>query len=107
MTEAAHEAHHPEPRDYVRVAIVLAVLTAFEVGLYYMEVGAGENVPRWIFPVALLFLSAIKFFMVVAYFMHLRYEKPLLSRFFSVGGVLAVGLYLITLAALGAVSVFG
>jgi len=110
VTEAAHDTHHvhhPEPKDYVRVAAVLAVLTALEVALYYLETGTGENVPGWLFPVALLMLSAIKFFLVVAYFMHLRYEKTLLSRFFSVGATLAIGLYLITLAVLGAVSVFG
>ena len=109
MTEAAHDAHHPQPKDYVRIALVLAILTAFEVGLYYMEVGVGEsgNVPRWLFPVALLPLSAIKFFLVVAYFMHLRYERPVLSRFFSIGAVLAMGLYLITLSVLGAVTIFG
>ena len=107
MTEATHDthhAHHPQPRDYVRIAIILAVLTAMEVGLFYLEQATGENVPGWIFPVALILLSALKFFMVVAYFMHLRYEKALLSRFFSVGAIFAFWLYLTTLAALGAVT---
>ena len=39
-------------------------------------------------------------------FMHLRFEKRLLSRFFTAGAVLAGALYLITLAALGAVVLF-
>lgn len=107
MTDTSHEHHHPTPRDYVKVAAVLAVLTAFEVSLYYLEISVRGDVAEWVFPVGLLILSAIKFLMVVGYFMHLRYERPLLSRFFSVGAVLAVGLYLTVLAALGAVSVWG
>ena len=107
MTEAARAVHHPQPRDYVRIAAVLAVLTGFEVGLFYLEASTGDNVPGWLFPVGLLLLSAIKFFLVVAYFMHLRYEKRLLSRFFSIGAVLAVSLYVIVLAILGAITLSG
>lgn len=106
MTETAHQAHHPEPKDYIRIAVVLGVLTGFEIALFYIETSVGEAVPGWLFPVALLVLSAVKFIMVVAYFMHLRYEKPLLSRVFSIGAVLAVSLFLLVLAISGAVSIF-
>ncbi len=102
---AGGEHHHPQPKQYVTIAIVLAVLTAAEVALFYLEegvdaIGQGLTVP------ALLILSALKFYLVVAMFMHLRFEKRLLSRFFSAGAVLAGALYLITLAALGAVILF-
>ncbi len=103
MADNTH--HHPQPRQYVTIAIVLAVLTAAEVALFYLEEGV-DTVGQTITVPALLILSALKFYLVVAMFMHLRYEKPLLSRFFTVGGVLAGGLYLITLAALGAVTLF-
>jgi hypothetical protein len=39
--------------------------------------------------------------------MHLRFEKGLLSRFFSVGAMLAMGLYAIVLGALGVLIVRG
>jgi len=107
VTETAHAMHHPEPKDYVKIAALLAVLTGFEVGLFYLETSTGDSVPGWLFPLALLLLSAIKFFLVVAYFMHLRYEKRLLSRFFSIGAVLAVSLYLIVLAILGTITLSG
>ncbi len=103
MAEAAH--HHPQPRQYVTIAIVLAVLTAAEVGLFYLEQGV-EAVGQSLTVPALLILSALKFYLVVAMFMHLRFEKRLLSRFFTVGAVLAGALYLVTLAALGAVILF-
>ena len=103
MTTDAH--HHPEPKDYVRVAIVLAVLTAAEVGLFYLEQGV-DSITQTITVPALLLLSGLKFYLVVALFMHLRYEKRVLSRFFTTGGILAGTLYLILLATLGAVALF-
>ncbi len=103
MAGGAH--HHPQPRQYVSIAIVLAVLTAAEVGLFYLEAGV-DAIGQSLTVPALLILSAIKFYLVVAMFMHLRFEKRLLSRFFTSGAILAGALYLITLAALGAVVLF-
>ena len=56
---------------------------------------------------ALIGLSTLKFVIVVGWFMHLRYEKPMLTRFFTAGFVLAVGLYLVVLSALGVVAIRG
>lgn len=106
-THEAHEAHHhPQPRDYIRIAIFLAVLTGFEVALFYIEEGV-DSIGQSITAPLLLILSAIKFVVVVGWFMHLKYEKPFLARFFSIGAVLALALYSITLAALGAIAIFG
>ena len=102
---SAEAPHHPTPAQYVRIAMVLGALTAAEVGLFYLEAGV-EAVTQAITVPALLMLSALKFYLVVALFMHLRYEKKVLSRFFTTGGILAGALYLILLAALGAVAIF-
>ena len=104
MAEGAQH-HHPQPRQYVQIALVLAVLTAAEVALFYLEDGV-EEIGQTLTVPALLILSALKFYLVVAMFMHLRFEKPLLSRFFTSGAVLAGALYLITLPTLGAVILF-
>ena len=38
MTDSETRAHtYPTPRLYVRIAILLAIMTAVEVGLYYLE----------------------------------------------------------------------
>ena len=103
MAGDAH--HHPTPKQYVSVALVLAVLTALEVALFYLESGV-DAVTQTITVPALLILSALKFYLVVAMFMHLRYERRLLSRFFTSGAILAGALYLIILSALGAVALF-
>jgi cytochrome c oxidase subunit 4 len=41
-----------------------------------------------------MILMAVKFFTVVYIFMHLRFDKPILSWIFWAGLVLAVGVYL-------------
>ncbi len=103
MSETAHAAH-PSTRDYVRIAIFLAVLTAIEVALFYVDEAFDMN--GWDGPL-LIGLSTIKFVAVVGWFMHLRFEDSFLSRFFGAGFVLAMILYGIVLAAFGAFAIFG
>ena len=81
----AHELHFSD-RSYVVVAIILAVLTAIEVSTYYVDFGSLAM------PV-LLVLMVIKFFTVVAYFMHLKFDNKLFSALFYTGLFLAVGVY--------------
>ncbi len=53
----------------------------------------------------LLILSALKFIIVIGYYMHLRFEPATLSRFFAFGFVLAISLYAIVLAVFGVLAV--
>jgi cytochrome c oxidase subunit 4 len=93
---------HPTPTPYWKIAVILAVLTAVEVALYYLdrEVELGA-----INAVLLLSLAVLKFVIVVGWYMHLRYEKSLLSRFFTAGFLLACGCYVVVLTALGVVAI--
>ena len=98
-----HHAH-PTPSQYWKIAGILAVLTAIEVALYYidkeLELGALNAA-------ILIALSTLKFLIVVGWFMHLRFESSLLSRFFTGGFVLAAGLYAVVLAAMGVIVIRG
>jgi cytochrome c oxidase subunit 4 len=76
-------AHHPTPATYVKVAVILAIVTALEVAIYYVP-----SVKDFLVP-SLIFFSVIKFIMVAGYFMHLRFDSPIFKRFFLVGIVLA------------------
>jgi caa(3)-type oxidase subunit IV len=96
--------HHPGPRQYVQVAILLAILTTVEVALFYLD--KDLDMGGWDGPL-LIVLSTMKLVIVVGWFMHLRFEKGLLSRFFSVGAGLAMGLYAIVLGTLGVLIVRG
>ena len=86
--------HHPSDATYIKVALILAVVTAIEVGLYYFELGEFNNA-------ALIILSAIKFVIVAMFFMHLRFDSRILRRFFITGIVLALLVYIAYMLTLG------
>ena len=87
---------HPTPQRYVMIAAILVVATAAEVGLYYLE---GE-VADGLIIVFLLMFAVIKFALVASWYMHLRTDKPIFRRFFVLGIVAAITLYLIVLTTL-------
>jgi cytochrome c oxidase subunit 4 len=90
----AEEQHvHPTRWTYVKVALVLAVLTAIEVSLYYLEPTLGPIVP----PILLL-LSAGKFILVVGFYMHLRYDGKLMTALFTGPLLIATVIILILMA---------
>ena len=94
--EAALEARHGHPSDltYIGIAFGLAVLTAIEVGLYYLKASTETAL-------VLLVLMALKFSIVVGFFMHLRFDSPVLRRLFVTGLTLAVTIYTIILLMFG------
>lgn len=96
-----HALAHPGPKEYVRIAIFLAVLTAIEVALYYLEQGVEAFTTSLSAPL-LIMLAIIKFVVVVGWFMHLRFENSLVSKFFATGFVAAMILYTAVLLALSA-----
>jgi cytochrome c oxidase subunit 4 len=85
---------HPGQAHYIRVAVILAVVTAIEVGLYYTDLGGLSLVAL------LAGLAVVKFGMVAAYFMHLRFDGQLLRRLFVTGIVLACSVYFVALVTL-------
>ena len=88
----AEELHvHPQPRQYVNVAIILAVLTAVEVAIYYVEGVRSILVP------ILIFLAILKFVLVALWFMHLRFDSNIFKRLFVTGLVLALLVFTVVL----------
>ena len=97
-TADAHaDEHHDHPSDakYVVIAIILAVLTALEVlaSVYEDDLGDGLLIG------SLMVMMVLKFFIVAAYFMHLKFDNPTFTRFFVSGLVLATVVYIIMLSA--------
>lgn len=91
------EGHHPSEGQYVVIAGILAVLTGVEVTLSYLKIGGSQGITNG----ALLVLAAIKFAMVAMFFMHLRFDKPVVRRLFVTGLVLAILVYIAYLLTLG------
>lgn len=83
---------YPSDWRYVKVAIVLALITAVEVDTY-----VHDDLWEPILVPALLGMMALKFFGVAWYFMHLKYDKKVLTWSFYSGVVLALLVYLVVL----------
>ena len=86
-----HDADHGKghgltDQGYVVVALILAAITAAEVSLTYIDVGA-------LFMPALLIMMVAKFVIVVSFFMHLRFDNKIFTWLFYTGLLLAVGVY--------------
>jgi cytochrome c oxidase subunit 4 len=92
VDELHAEVHHPTPQQYVKVAIVLFIVTAFEVAIYYIEAVGGLLVPM------LLLFAIIKFVLVVLWFMHLRFDSRLFRRLFVMGMAFALIVFAVVLA---------
>lgn len=97
ITDATHadihpvDEHHPTPREYVQIAVVLAVLTAMEIAASYVAL------PHWVFLSLLIILMTLKFAFVAGWFMHLRFDTRLYSRLMMTGLIGAISLYAIVL----------
>lgn len=76
-TDVPHATEaHASTRTYLIIAAVLTVITIVEVGVFYMPTLRG------ILPPTLLILSAAKFFLVVGFYMHLKYDHNLFRAVF-------------------------
>jgi cytochrome c oxidase subunit IV len=82
---------HPSPKEYVRIGVILAVLTGLEVAASYTGVTGSILIPT------LFVLALIKFALVVLWFMHLKFDDRRYARFFVLGLSGAATLYLIVL----------
>jgi cytochrome c oxidase subunit IV len=92
MAEQDGPRPHPGVGEYVEIAVILAVVTGAEVALFFADVPPEITVPT------LLFLTAIKFALVVMWFMHLRFDNRLFRQLFIAGLVLATIVYAVVVA---------
>lgn len=93
--DGAHDDKHPSALKYVQIGLILAIITAVEVGLYYVDMNFTLLV------VLLIALSVVKFSMVVLWFMHLKFDASLFSVLFTGGLALTVVVFTVAIAALG------
>lgn len=93
----AHAAEHAHPgaREYIVIAIILTVITAVEVAVFYIPTMKPVLVP------VLLTLSAVKFTLVALFYMHLKFDNRLFTWLFSIGIALATFVILALLKLFG------
>ena len=76
---AGIEHEHPTWSTYWKVALILTLITAVEVWVYYIP----SFVASRAFVPTLLLLSVVKFAIVVLFYMHLRYDNRLFRAVFT------------------------
>ena len=81
--EAEHEMgevhEHPTWAQYKWVALILTVITVIEVWVYYIPTFVASR----LFVPSLLIMSAVKFAIVVLFYMHLKYDHKLFRALFT------------------------
>jgi cytochrome c oxidase subunit 4 len=80
----AKEQAHPGAKQYVFIGVILCILTAAEVAVYFVEALAPI-----LFHI-LVVLSTVKFILVVMYYMHLKFDHRLFSGVFLLPFSLAI-----------------
>ncbi len=92
-----HEGGQATIATYVRIAVVLTVVTAIEVATLYIP-----GIPSHLLVSGLLIMSVLKFVLVVGYYMHLRYDHAILKALFVGPLLIAIGIILALMALFGA-----
>lgn len=85
------QEHGMSDAGYIKIAVILALITALEVSTYYVDFGP-------LFMPSLLIMMVVKFVMVVTYFMHLKFDSKIFSFLFYTGLGLALFVYITALA---------
>ena len=90
--ETGGHAHHPDEKphptwkQYKWVALILTIITIVEVWVYYIPAFVASR----LFVPSLLIMSAIKFAIVVLFYMHLRYDHKLFKVLFTGPLIIAI-----------------
>jgi len=83
---AMGEVHeHPTWKQYKWVALILTLITVVEVWIYYTPFQFSP-----LFVPSLLIMSAVKFAIVVLFYMHLKYDARLFRALFTGPLIIAV-----------------
>ena len=81
-----HAHEHPTWSIYWKVGLILTVITILEVWAYYIP----SLVASPFFVPLLLLMSAVKFAIVVLFYMHLRYDHRLFKALFTGPLIIAI-----------------
>lgn len=95
VSDRQTQPHHPSWQEYVKIGVILFIITAVEVGIVYIE--ALESV---LLPI-LLTLGVAKFILVVGYYMHLKQDHKFFTLLFVGGLLVAIGIVLALMAMFG------
>ena len=98
-TDDVHHEHHPSDRTYWKVGLALGLVTALEVGTYFITDDPYSHELAPLLIGSLITMMVLKFVVIGAFFMHLKFDNRLFRNIFVSGLVLAVGVYIAVLTA--------
>ena len=84
---------HATVKTYINVAVALGILTAVEVATLYIP-----GIPNTLLVTSLLGMSVLKFFLVVGFFMHLKYDSGIMRALFVGPLIIAIAIILALMA---------
>ncbi len=96
-----NEKPHPTWKQYKWVALILTLITIVEVWVYYIPAFVASR----LFVPSLLIMSAVKFVIVVLFYMHLRYDHKLFKVLFTGPLIIAITSLIALLFLFGQVAV--
>ena len=99
-TAMGEKHEHPTWKQYKWVALILTVITVVEIWVYYIPSFVQS---RWFVPL-LLSMSAAKFAIVCAYYMHLKYDHKLFRALFIGPLIIAAATMIVLLFLFGHLS---
>lgn len=95
--EATPGQAHASRSTYWLIALILGIITMLEVAVFYVPLLHSVIVP------ILLVLSTAKFALVAMFFMHLKFDKPILTTLFAGGIVVAASIILAMMLLFGTI----
>jgi cytochrome c oxidase subunit 4 len=84
---------HATVKTYIQVAVALAIITGVEVATLYVP-----GIPNPVLVISLLAMSAVKFYLVVGFFMHLKYDHGIMRALFVGPLIIAIAIILAVMA---------
>jgi cytochrome c oxidase subunit 4 len=88
---------HATKGTYWLIAVILGIITMLEVAVFYVPLLHEVIVP------ILLVLSTAKFVLVAMFFMHLKFDRPILTTLFAGGIVVATVIILAMMLLFGTI----
>ncbi len=82
----AHDEHHPSDTKYIKIALILGVITGAEVSTYFFDLGSA-------LAPTVLAMMFVKFWIVAQFFMHLKFDHKILNWIFMFGLALTTVVY--------------
>jgi cytochrome c oxidase subunit 4 len=93
-----HHSHGPTDGFYFKIFWILVAITALEVSTYFWDSWFGRDDTHLVAYPMLVVLMVVKFGLIASFFMHLRFDRRILTRIFYFGLGLALVVYMIALS---------